>query len=396
MDSPVSIRIVVCLDWHQVRDGVYQFNIQDSRFPRYCTMMRHSIAQLKSLLMEGIAVLRSGVWILEGCEAASGEPLKVFYAGSEKQKAHMAALILGSSYREHSYGKRYFWSILRSIRKNRHRCNIAVIEGSRLHGLLYKYSDDVFLPIWLKTRVDIPLVACSHSYKEDLRRIRKCGLSYAITIERDEFDAFYHNMYRPSVNASHGESTVEIGYDSMMALLQQKKCVLLHVIKNDIAIAGALVILGHVPRLWAIGILGNNPEYRKCSAYTAAYHFAAEYLAGQGYHNMHMGMSRGFLNDGILQYKNKWDQRVIGFDTSGYVLKILKPTAGTDAFLANNPYVYLDDGRLYGAVFIGGDNQYTEKDFRRLRKKYLLAGLSGLKVYQQEKNAGHRSIILEI
>jgi hypothetical protein len=173
------------------------------------------------------------------------------------------------------------------------------------------------------------------------------------------------------------------------------RCILLKVIRNELAIAGALVVTGQSPRLWAIGAQGDNPECRKCSAYTAAYHFAAEYLAGQGHDNMHMGMSRGFLNDGILQYKNKWDQRVIGVDTTGYILKILRPAAGSDAFLAGNPYVYMDDDRLFGAVFLGPDAGESEKDIRRLRKKYFLAGLSGLKIFRLGEETGNCRVIME-
>jgi hypothetical protein len=347
-----------------------------------------NLAKAKTLLKEFIGVLRSGIWVLEGNETASGEPLKVFFAGSETQKAHLSGLAFGGTCKEHYYGKLYFWNILYWLRINRHQCDIAILEGSRLHRFLYKKSSDFFMPIWLKTKVAIPLLVTSRSYKEDIRRIRKCQLSYEITREDDKVDNFYHHMYRPAVNASHGKSTIEIGYDNMKKLLDQDKCVLLLVIKEGMSIAGALIILGNLPRLWAIGVRSGDLTYRKCSANTAAYHFGAQYLTEQGYQTMHLGMSRGFLNDGILQYKNKWDQRVTGCDSSGFILKILRVTAGTKSFLINNPFVYLNDEKLYGAVFIGSDNQDSEKDFKHLRKKYFLNGLSGLNVFLPGKSAG--------
>ena len=358
-------------------------------------MSGQGFTRLKSLLKEGVAALRSGVWILEGREAASGEPIRVYFAGSAQQKAYLSSRVFADTCRESGHGKQFFWKLLHALHGNRDRCDIAIIEGSRVHRRLFSKPGDVFIPIWLKTRVDLPLSVSSRSYKEDIRRIRKCGLSYAISSDRDELDAFYHDMYRPSVNASHGDSTIEIGYDSMMGLVGRGRCVLLKVIRDELAIAGALVVTGQSPRLWAIGAQGNNQEHRKCSAYTAAYHFAAEYLAGQGYDTMHMGMSRGFLNDGILQYKNKWDQRVIGVDTTGYILKILTPGAGSDAFLAGNPYVYIDDDRLFGAVFLGADAGDSEKDIGRLRKKYYLAGLSGLKIFRLGEETGNCRVIME-
>lgn len=355
-----------------------------------------NLAKAKTLLKEFIGVLRSGIWVLEGNETASDEPLKVFFAGSETQKAHLSGLAFGGTCKEQYYGKLYFWNILYWLRTNRRQCDIAILEGSRLHRFLYKKSSDFFIPIWIKSRVAIPLLVATHSYKTDIKRIRKCQLSYEITRESDKVDDFYHNIYRPAVNRSHGESTIEIDYDNMMRLLGQDKCVLLLVIKEGVSIAGVLIILSNIPRLWAAGVCSDDPAYqRTCGAYTAIYHFTSQYLAEQGYQTMHLGMSRGFLNDGILQYKNKWNHQVTGCDSSGFVLKILCATAGTDSFLMNNPFVYLEDEKLYGAVFIGSDKQDSEKDLKRLRKRYYLAGLSGLKVFLQGKSAGDFRKIME-
>ena len=287
-------------------------------------MLMFDLVRVKVLLKEYSGVLRSGVWLLDGTETASGEPLKIIFAGSVAQKVHLSEVAFDGECTEHCYGKLYFWRILYLLRTNKSRCDIAFIEGSRLHRFLYKRSSDFFMPIWLKTRVAIPLLVTSSSYKEDIRRIKKAGLSYEITRDREKIDDFYHNMYRPAVNASHGKSTIEINYDNMKKFLDQDKCVLLLVIKEGVSIAGVLIILGDVPRLWAGGMRSGDPGYRKCSAYTATYHFASHYLAGQGYQTLHLGMSRSFLNDGILQYKNKFEQQITGSDNSGFVFKVLR------------------------------------------------------------------------
>jgi hypothetical protein len=353
------------------------------------------LAKAKTLLKKFLGVLRSGVWCLDGIESASSESLTVLFAGSEKQKAHLSEMSFSGKCTERYLGKLYFWQILNLLRTNKSRCDIAIIEGDRWHRFLYKKSSDFFLPIWLKTSVAIPLLVTSRSYKEDIRRIRKAGLTYEITRESDRVDDFYHNMYRPAVNQSHGESTIEISYDSMKKMVDDGKCVLLLVIKDGVSIAGVLLVLGDLPRLWATGVRPGDPAYLKYSANTATYHFGAQYLSEQGYQAMHLGMSRSFLNDGILQYKNKWDQQVVGSDNSGFIVKVPRVTAGSKNFLINNPFVYISNEKLYGAVFIDSDKQYSEKDFKHLQKKYFLAGLSGLKVFLQGKSAGDFQKILE-
>ena len=358
-------------------------------------MVRPVAARVKALLNEFIGVLRSGVWILEGEESAGKEPLKMFFAGSEAQKSHLSELAFGGTCREQNLGKLYFWKILYLLFTNRSRCNIAIIEGSRLHRYLYKHSGDFFMPIWIKSEVSIPLEAVSKSCKSDLARIRRCNLSYEIAKEAARVDDFYHSIYRPAVNRSHGESAIEIDYETMMRMLNQGKCVLLLIMKEGITISGVLIILSATPRLWAAGVVDDGHSYQKeCGAYGAIYHFASEYLSEQGYPAMHLGMSRSFLNDGILQFKNKWNHRVMGYDSSGFVLKILRASEGADDFLINNPFACLEDEKLYSMVFLQRDAEYSDKSYQRLRKRYFLAGFSGLSVFRQGTQAGDFSKVV--
>jgi hypothetical protein len=350
---------------------------------------------MKSYLKELAGLLRSGAWVLNGLESTSGESLNIFFVGSQKQKTYISSLAYDVQCTERDCGKLYVWRILFMLITNTSGCDVAIIEGGRLHRVLYKNAKDFFLPLWLKTTATIPLPATSHSYKEDIRRIRKSGLSYEVVTEGSKIDDFYHNMYRPAVNASHGESTIEINYDEMIRQWNSGKCELLLISREGISIAGVLVIRNEIPRLWANGVRDNNPGYRKFSVITATYHFAAEYLGGQGYKTMDLGLSRGFLNDGILQFKNKFGHGVIGVDTSGFVLKVLRGGAGSDQFLINNPFLHLRGGLLYGVVFMTRDEELSEKRSAKLQKKYFLEGLAGLHIFQQGNILGSFNNIAE-
>jgi hypothetical protein len=347
-----------------------------------------NFAEITRFLRELAGVLRSGVWFIDGDEKLTGEPVRLLFAGSEKQKAYISGMTFGQEYTEHYCGKLYAWQIFYLLRNKRSPCDIAIIEGARLHRALYQREKDTFLPLWLKTSSTAPLPVTRRSYKDDLRIIRNSKLSYNVTVESDQVEDFYHNMYRPTVNASHGNSTIELDYDHMKSLFAKDKCILLQVIKDAAPIAGALVTLEEIPRLWAVGVRDNNPAYRKCCANTAAYCFGAQYLAAQGHEEMHLGMSRSFLNDGILQYKNKFDQDIMGIDTTGFILKMLVHNAGTDGFLKGNPFVYLSGKQLYGAVFLADNQPPSEKELQRLRKKYHLKGLAGLKIYLPGQSFG--------
>lgn len=367
----------------------------NNELPGYRITTMPTLAEAKFFFTRFLGALRSGVWIIQGTEGLSGEPIRLLFVGSEKQKAHLLSVVFNDEYAETYRGKLYAWQIAFLLRVNRPSCDIAMIEGSDLQRTIYQKKGDYFLPLWLKTSSTAPLPVTSSSFKDDLRIIRRSALSYEVTTETDKIDDFYHRMYRPTVNASHGESTIEIDYTSMKTLIAKDQCVLLLVIKENVSIAGALVTLDEIPRLWAVGVRDNEPAYRKCCAGTAAYFFAAEYLATQGYSAVHLGMSRSFLNDGILQYKSKFKQKIVGTDHSGFILKMLEHSKATDGFLKKNPFIYLNEKALYGAVFLDKDQPASEKDMKRLKKKYHIAGLAELEFYVQDKSVGEFSRLVE-
>jgi hypothetical protein len=195
-------------------------------------------------------------------------------------------------------------------------------------------------------------------------------------------------MYLPTVISSHKESTIGIDYERMIRLVQNGNCELLLVKNENVSIAGMLIITNGMPRLWAAGIRESHPIYRKQGATAATYVFSSQYLSEEGFDKMHMGMSRGFLSDGVLRYKNKWNHEVIGYDTKGFVLKPLHISDGLKGFLMSNPYVYLNKGKLYGAVFVDSNKGYSIGELKQIQESYYNKGLAGIDVFSIDEAKG--------
>lgn len=350
---------------------------------------------VKRSITRFLGALRSGVWVIKGAERLTGEPFSLLFVGSEKQKAYVLRVAFNDEYVETDLGKLYAWQILFLLRVNRHDCDVAMIEGGGLHRSIYQNKSDYFLPLWLKSIAATPLRVTGNSLKEDLRVIRKAALRYEVTTEMAKLDDFYNCMYLPTINARHGDTTIETEYSVMEQQIAENQGVLLLVFKDDVSIAGVFVSLEEIPRLWTLGIRDYKQEYRSYCASTAAYMFAAEYLAAQGYSTMHLGMSRGFLNDGILQYKKKFSQQIIGAGDPGFILKMLRNNKATDNFLSSNPFVYLNEKSLIGAVFLDKEQPESEKGMNRLKKKYEIMGLSGLEFYVKDSSLGVFSKLVE-
>jgi hypothetical protein len=101
-------------------------------------------------------------------------------------------------------------------------------------------------------------------------------------------------------------------------------------------------------------------------------------LSEQGYRQVHLGASRAFLNDGVLQYKKKWGMAIAGERADGWIINALQDDAATRSFLINNPFSYENSGELCVAVFLEAGTVLGVDQMRRLYQQHHLAGTGTL------------------
>jgi hypothetical protein len=153
-------------------------------------------------------------------------------------------------------------------------------------------------------------------------------------------------------------------------------------------IAGAEIAYDkYGPRLAYNGVLDGNMEYRRDGALAATYYFAFQYLEGKGYNSVNLGGSKPFIRDGVLKYKTKLSQRIIGTEPNdGFMLKAVSDTAATRSFFCSDPFIFESHGQLNGAIFVDTEKLLCPEEFKRMDKDYFLPGLSKLFIYHFQAN----------
>ena len=58
-------------------------------------------------------------------------------------------------------------------------------------------------------------------------------------------------------------------------------------------------------------------------------------------------------------------------------------------FFINNPFTFIDNDKLYGAVFVARGEQYSKKEFEQFQKLYFLKGFSELRVFLFNDKEGY-------
>jgi hypothetical protein len=341
------------------------------------------------MLQKAIQSLRTDVCILDGLEPSTNENLKIIFSGEESQKNYIKKIAFNDKCQEFSMGKKFFFELFYLVMTNQDNCSLAILEYPFPYRIIYQGAKDFYIPLWLRGRVEIPIIATNESLKEDLRRIRKNKLEYLISKKPEDIYDFYHNMYIPTTRNRHQERGIEHGYDEVIQKVTDGKCELLFVIQEGLAIAGILIITDEkAPGLWSTGIRNGEQIYFKSRATAATYYFSSKYLKEKGFEEMGMGWTRSFLNDGVLQFKKKFNQRLIGSTRKGFIFKFLSSSKGLKGFLINNPFIYKRNNQFIGGVFMADDKQLFSDDFEKFKKLYDMNGLADLTFFQFNDSDG--------
>jgi hypothetical protein len=226
-------------------------------------------------------------------------------------------------------------------------------------------------------------VISNRSTKWELRKIKKNDLDFKITSKESQFYEFYHNMYLPYMIERHGNRNKCLSYSRLMEYWESGNCELMLIKNEKKYIAGQVIVYDNGrARLSLFGIKDGKECYLKSGAGAAGYHFSARYLEYQGHRKIHVGGSRAFLRDGVLQYKKKLGLRLVGRSREGFLIKVLSLSSGVKEFFLRNPFIFVDRGRTHGAIFVERlEDCSSAKSLEEFCKSFYTQGMSNLIIY---------------
>lgn len=351
------------------------------RLPR---SLRIALTPLKAAA-KLLSALRVNVWEVRGSELQSGEMLSLVFVGrTVETRNYWTDHAFGSSREESLLGQKWLWQVPKWLSEKGDPYGLVLVEMPRILRA-WVCKGGVFVPNWIGGLVDITkdqisITSKKKSLRSDLQSIKKSGLTYRVTTDSDAFDDFYHHMYVPHISQAHGDSAVVMAYGPKRQEFQA--CELLLVEREGEAISGILLTYPKDgPRLWSLGVRNGDHTLVREGAIGALFYFASSYLSEKGFPQVHFGFSRPFLRDGVLRFKKKWNIRFCDTDALGVKVQIHSITAGVKRFLANNPFVYLDDNGFTGAVFWDQVEPPSKEWLTDVQKNFLFNGMAGVAVF---------------
>jgi len=325
---------------------------------------------LRATLRRAIRLSAAKFFVVTGVEKSSDAPVSVLLSGTEQQLAFFQSRIFGSNAVARSrIGRRPMFFADRLMK--RFDCSFCVVAVERQFESLVRRPGDFLLPLWVSC--DVPLnddreYAKSPSIRADIRNIRNNGFTWQLSDKQEDFDFFFEKIYVPTITDSHGGSALTASYENRQHKFETGTMELLQVMRDNQFLAGVAIDFDNsAPTLRDSGVLNGSLEIKKTSALSAAYLFAMDYLASKGHSNVNFGLSRSFLDDGVLNYKRKFRPVITTGSDDGILMRIRSLDEPTRSMLRGSPCLTWQNRILHRTYFRDPTEKYSEQRDRKNR-----------------------------
>lgn len=330
------------------------------------------------------------MWYIEGTEKTTGERLAFIWCGSDKQQEYMVSRIFGSgNIDKKCIGRRPVMLLDRL--QGSYNCCLAIVAGPKQILSVVRREEDICVPWWIDAELDIDDAQESagrpKSLRDDLRRVRKNQLGFKIIKDAENYKFFYDRVYLPTITASHGAAALPSSFAERWSEIESGVAEVMFVTMNKKPIGGLVLnYQNEVPALRDLGILDGNKEMLKTGVIAAAYYFAMQHLKDKGFSRVCLGLSRCFLNDGVLTYKQKWKPTLMETSQESFMFRVSSLCKASRGFFRSSSFIAEQEGSFHFAFFAANDEDARANHSQLAR----LSSIYGIDAHSSIDLSGHR------
>jgi hypothetical protein len=325
----------------------------------------------------------------EGIARGTGKPASIIVAGADPWIRYLPDKIFTENPRLEPIGSTWTWQLEDDLDRLSASADLVIARLDRVSARMF-FSDGRWLrgPEWVALGMSMPadlekLKRSNESVLSDVRRIQRAGLSWSVTHEDADFDAFYDQMYEPFAKNRHGEMCVVHNRAELQANFRRGGIVWTK--RGDERVGG----MTYAPTadektvlFKVLGTAGGDTGVTRDGVIAALYLFAITHAKELGFEQIDLGGTRACLADGVLRFKRKWGaglwrreqeigyfDQIIGarrFDQN--VMGILRPV----------PLVVRDAGGLSGFCIADSQTSLQAADGAAAKRAHRVNWLPGL------------------
>lgn len=232
----------------------------------------------------------------------------------------------------------------------------------------------------LKPSVDTLIQKSSRRRRRNIKRLSNFNYEYGVSAYSEEdFDFFYYKMYLPYTK-NHFRKAAKMSAYLELKNYYMKNGGIIFVTREKKIIAGILFqIRGDTLCAIRSGVYNGDYKFIANLAGQAALFFLIKWAKQRRLKTLNYGCTMPFFRDGIFTYKREWGMFVEEEDDQPVcALRLGEPNERILSFLEQQPFIFLQNGVIKGAVFI--DHKPSKTELQRIQSKLLIPKIDSLVV----------------
>lgn len=300
--------------------------------------------------------------------------LTVIQIGRESLDPYIVRLLYGEFLKSEKVGSVPAWNLARAIRRWEARADLIFFRNTQFQPPGELACRMLMLPYFAQQVVDLPSSSSgllSHFFNEathwtlksNLRSIRKARFEHEFTRDPELLNYFYHQLYVPYIKERYLDTAEIISWPSFQDVYGGMELLLIR--RKGQIVAGCVnQQIGNTYRMHVAGVLCADKDFLKTGIVSALYWFSFGEAHRLGCREVDLGVSRPFLQDGLLVYKKKWRSRITAsiYRRPGLWLLPCGNRPLMYRALEDNPFFCEQDGRLTGLIFLGDHTVLNDKE----------------------------------
>ena len=251
------------------------------------------------------------------------------------------------------------------------------------------------IPEWVMFKLDLakplPKGKRHKQLNSNLRKVKKYGYSLEMTKDFSKFEYFYHHMYLPYAKNKYGKLSLVGGFHDLRKIFERGALLLTN--RGNECIVGDLIQMdkGTISSRYT-GVRDGKIEYVEEGALAASYYFTILWAKEKGYKWVDFGHCRPFFHDGAFLHKKAWGMEIMKSTRRTLSAKAIVGMKACSRrpellnFLAKNPFITIDRGKLKGLIFTQQEPTITPEEVQALHRTYSIPGIDSFVIGSPETN----------
>jgi hypothetical protein len=332
-----------------------------------------------------------------------GESWSAVYIGAGYSFEELRHILFPTPPEVKELSRVFLWQVPALARRFAAQGELVVCEMNHILRWRPKGAYVFATPRWIRQVLDITrpmdniLADMNQNVRRNLRKMTKQGFSYTFTQESQDFDLFYHKMYRPYIQKRHGRRATQNEYEPLRHQFERGGLILVQ--RDQQPICGMLCLTrGDMCEAHQMGVHEDHFAQVKKGANVALWWFMMDWARRNGLRLFDFGASRAQTGNGTFNFKRQWGTRVYAMHDvhTEWVFYGENLSSALREHLNELGFICEIDGQHYQVVLLNPKERPGDADLAQKQKDAARCGLDGVLFISPEAKDQESSYVYKL